>query len=62
MATNKIGRNVRKYGKWVGEHKFAASKEHRGCGPLGYYLRYRKDGTTYYKPGRNMRKTEVSNV
>jgi len=25
--------------------KFEESKEHRGCGPLGYYLRNRKNAT-----------------
>lgn len=38
----KIGRNKRKYGTKTCEHKFGDSKEHRGCGPLGYYLRHMK--------------------
>jgi hypothetical protein len=39
----KIGRNVKKYGQKNFEHKFTDSKEHRGCGPLGYHLRYMKE-------------------
>jgi len=47
---NKIGRDKEKCKRWRSIHdpksgerkKFSASKEHRNCGPLGYYLRRKK--------------------
>lgn len=44
----KIGRNEKKCAAYRAKHgggtkkKFYASKEHRGCGPLGYYLKAQK--------------------
>jgi hypothetical protein len=45
-GSKKIGRNTEKCKQWRARHdprsvghKFAASKERRHCGPLGYYLR-----------------------
>jgi len=47
-GSKKIGRNSEKCKQWrarndprSGENKkFSESKEKRGCGPLGYYLRF----------------------
>lgn len=44
----KYGRNLEKCKRYRQRHgggdgkKFLASKEHRGCNPLGYYLRWQK--------------------
>lgn len=38
----KIGRNKEKCARYIKKRKkFLASKEHRGCGPLGYYMKRR---------------------
>ena len=44
----KIGRDAKKCAEYRSNHggrtekKFSESKEHRGCGPLGYYLKTQK--------------------
>ena len=46
-GSKKIGRDTEKCKQWRARHdprsgenkKFAKSKEKRGCGPIGYYLR-----------------------
>jgi hypothetical protein len=39
----KIGRNKDKCARYKSKRKkFVASKEHRHCGPLGYFQRYMK--------------------
>ncbi len=47
-GSKKIGRDAAKCKRWRqlndpksgDRHKITGSREHRGCGPLGYYLRF----------------------